>query len=33
MALLVGGHAAINIKEIGDFFLGFLTIDIADDDF
>jgi hypothetical protein len=33
MALLVGGHAAVNIKEIGDFFVGFLTIDIADDDF
>lgn len=30
--LLAGGHAAVNIKEFADFVLGFLTVDIADDD-
>ncbi len=29
---IFGAHAAINPAEIADFFLGFLTIDIMDDD-
>ena len=30
--LLVGAHAAVDLKEIADFFVGFLTIDLMDDD-
>lgn len=30
--LLVGGEAAIDLSELGDFFLGFATFDFKDDD-